>query len=332
MEQIVLVEEMVRARAPDGAPQDRFGIKMLGNTLLRWGSEEQKERFLPGIISGEDRWCQGFSEPGAGSDLASLSCRADRVGDEWHVTGQKIWTSLAHLANWIFLLVRTDPAAPKHRGITFMMCPMDQPGVEVRPITALSRESDFCEVFLTDARVRSEWVVGALGDGWAVANTLLGFERGEAAATFPLRFREELDRLIELAGTRASHRPGVRDGLARAYCEVEVMRFLGLRAVGALSSGEAPGPESSVTKLYWSEYHRRVTDLALDILGAEAMAPSGRGPSNMIRSDDPGAPPSSASWVGTFLNARAGTIYAGTSEIQRNLLAEAVLGLPREPR
>ncbi|MEX1007408.1 MAG: acyl-CoA dehydrogenase family protein [Acidimicrobiia bacterium] len=333
LEQLVAAEELARARVPEGGPHDRFGIKMLGNTLLQWGSVEQKQRFLPRVLSGEDRWCQGYSEPGSGSDLASLSTKAELHGDRWVINGQKVWTSLAHEANWIFLLTRTDPDAPRHRGISFLLCPLDQPGVEIRRIATINGEREFCEVFLTDAWTPVDYVVGEVNEGWAVANTLLGFERGESAATFPLKFREELDRLFDLARQRDRvDDPVVRQGLARAYEECEIMRLLGLRALTGLLDGRPPGPESSVSKLYWSEYHQRVMDVAIRILGADALTPEGRWPTNMVRTDDPGAPNDSASWVGTFLNARAGTIYAGTSQVQRNILGEQVLGLPREPR
>jgi alkylation response protein AidB-like acyl-CoA dehydrogenase len=333
LEQVVLAEELTRARAPEGGPHDRFGIKMLGNTLLRWGSEGQKRHFLPRALSGEDRWCQGYSEPGSGSDLASLSTRAEPRGGEWVINGQKVWTSLAHEANWIFVLTRTDPAAPPHHGISFLLCRLDQPGVEIRRLATLNGEREFCEVFFTDARTPIDHVVGEPNEGWTVANTLLGFERGESAATLPLRFREELDRLLALAQERRRTRdPTIRDALARAYEECEIMRLLGLRALTGLLAGRPPGPEASVSKLYWSEYHRRVTELSVRILGADALTPEGRWPTNMVRTDDPGAPNDSASWVGTFLNARAGTIYAGTSQVQRNILGEQVLGLPREPR
>ena len=333
LEQLVVAEELARARVPEGGPHDRFGIKMLGNTLLQCGSDVQKRWFLPRVLSGEDRWCQGYSEPGAGSDLASLSTRAELRGDRWVINGQKVWTSLAHEANWIFLLTRTDPDAPRHHGISFLLCPLDQPGVEIRRIATINGEREFCEVFLTDAWTPVDHVVGEVNEGWAVANTLLGFERGESAATFPLKFREELDRLIDLARQRDRiHDPIVRQGLARAYAECEIMRLLGLRALTGLLDGRPPGPESSVSKLYWSEYHQRVMDLAIRVLGADALTPAGRWPTNMVRTDDPGAPNDSASWVGTFLNARAGTIYAGTSQVQRNILGEQVLGLPRKPR
>jgi len=333
MEQVVLVEELARRGVPAMAPNDTFSIKMVGNTLVKWGTEAQKRHLLPRILSGEDRWCQGYSEPGAGSDLAGLSTRAVMDGDEWVLDGQKVWTSLAREANWMFALARTDATAPKHRGITFLLVPMDQPGVMVRPIRMLSGESEFNEVFLTGARTAAENVVGPVNGGWAVAQTLLGHERGEEAATNPVLFRAELDRLVALARSngRICH-PVVRDRLAACYARVEIMRFLGYRILtGVLRSG-ALGPEASIAKLYWSEYHRDVTRLALDVLGADAQLVEGRLPLRAYRADDPGAPNSTASWVGAFYNAVAGTIYAGTSEVQRNILAETVLGLPREPR
>ena len=331
--QIVLAEEFARAGVPTGGPNDAFGIQMVGNTILRWGTEEQKRHFLPRIISGEDKWCQGYSEPNAGSDLANLGTRAVLDGDEWVINGQKIWTSAGHLANWIFVLARTDPEAPKHKGITFLLVPMEQTGVEVRPIRMISGDSEFNEVFFTDARTPASNVIGSIGAGWSVAMTLLGYERGEAAATLSIRFKDELERLMELAVESGANRdPVIRDRLAWCYSRVEVMRYLGLRAMTSLLGGQEPGPESSISKLYWSEYHRVVTELAVDILGPRALSPTGRRPSTAFRTDDAGAPNSSNSWDMVFLNARAGTIYAGTSQVQRNILGELVLGLPKEPR
>ena len=325
LEQIVLVEELARAGVPAMGYNDTFGIKMLGNTLLRWGTEEQKRWFLPRILSGEDRWCQGFSEPGSGSDLASLSTKAVLDGDRWVVNGQKIWTSRAREANWIFLLARTDPTAKKHAGITFLPMPLDQPGVDIRPIRALSGDSEFNEVFFTDAVTDAANVVGEINGGWAVTNTLLGLERGEEAATNPVLFRAELDRLLALGTDDVV----LRDRLADAYARCEIMRFLGLRILTGVLNNGTLGPEASISKLYWSEYHQRVTALALDMLGAQATVLDGRIPLRAYRTDDPGAPNTTGSWVGTFYNATAGTIYAGTSEVQRNILAEQVLGLPR---
>lgn len=333
LEQVVLAEEFAKAGVPTGSPNDGFGIQMVGNTILKWGTPEQKAHFLPRILSGADRWCQGYSEPNAGSDLANLGTKAVLDGDEWIINGQKIWTSAGQLANWIFALVRTDPEAPKHKGITFLLVPMDQPQIEVRPIRMISGDSEFNEVFFTDARTSARNVVGSVGGGWAVAMTLLGYERGEAAATLSIRFRTELDRLIGLAReTGANKDPLIRQRLAWCYSRVEVMRYLGLRALSSMLAGSEPGPESSIAKLYWSEYHRVVTELALDILGARALSPTGRRPSSAFRTDDPGAPNSSNSWDMVFLNARAGTIYAGTSQVQKNILGEMVLGLPKEPR
>jgi alkylation response protein AidB-like acyl-CoA dehydrogenase len=288
---------------------------------------------LPRILSGEDKWCQGYSEPNAGSDLGNLGCRATLDGDEWVINGQKIWTSAGHKANWIFVLTRTAPDQPKHKGITFLLCPMDQPGIEVRPIRMISGESEFNEVFFTDARTARGNVVGEVHGGWAVAMTLLGYERGEAAASLPIRFRNELDRLLALAKSRgAASDPVFRQRLAGAYIKVEIMRYLGMRVLTQFLAGRQPGPEASITKLYWSEYHRQATELAMDILGMDGLVPTGRPPASAFQTDDPGAPNSSASWAGTFLNARAGTIYAGTSQVQRNILGEMVLGLPKEPR
>jgi alkylation response protein AidB-like acyl-CoA dehydrogenase len=333
LEQVVLAEEFTKAGVPQGGPNDVFGIQMVGNTIISWGTEEQKRHFLPRILSGEDRWCQGYSEPNAGSDLGNLGCRAELDGDEWLINGQKIWTSAGHLANWIFVLTRTDPTVAKHKGITFLLCPMDQPGVEVRPIKMISGESEFNEVFFTDARTPKPNVIGEVHGGWAVAMTLLGYERGEAAATLPIRFRTELDRLIALARERGrSDDPVIRQRLAWCYSKVEIMRYLGMRALTAFLQGGAPGPEASISKVFWSEYHHRSTELAMDILGMEGLVPTGRPPASAFQTDDPGAPNDSASWAGTFLNARAGTIYAGTSQIQRNIIGEMVLGLPKEPR
>lgn len=333
LHQVVLVEELTRAGLPFGEqPQDATGLKMLGNTLLRYGTPEQKSAILPGLLDGTQRWCQGFSEPGAGSDLASVTTRARREGPDWIVDGQKIWTSAADTSTGIFALVRTDPAAPKHRGLSFLLIPLDQPGVEVRPIRHATGGTDFCEVFFSGARTAHDMIVGEPGQGWQVAKTLLTFERGEEAATNPILFRAELDRLAELARHRGrTADPVVRQRLARAHVRVEVMRFLGYRILSDVLAGGELGHASSVSKLYWSEYHREVTQLALDLQGLDGLVPQGKAPSRPMRADDPGADPlSSESWWQVSLNARAGTIYAGTSEVQRTILAEQALGLPRE--
>jgi alkylation response protein AidB-like acyl-CoA dehydrogenase len=333
LEQVILAEEFARAGVPTGGQNDVFGIQMLGNTLLLWGTEDQKKHYLPRILSGADTWCQGYSEPNAGSDLGNLGLRAELDGDEWVLNGQKIWTSAGHLADHIFTLARTDPDAPKHKGISFLLVPMDQPGIEVRPIKMISGDSEFNEVFYTDARCPKDDVVGGVNNGWAVAMSLLGFERGEAAATGPIRYEAEFERLVALAHTYGcAHDPVIRQRLAWCYSKVRIMKFLGQRTLTQFLAGHHPGPDGAISKLYWSEYHRLVTELAVDIMGADALVISGRPPSNAFQTDDPGAANSSASWVGTFLNARAGTIYAGSSQIQRNIIGEMILGLPKEPR
>ena len=331
LEQVVLVEELARAGVPAMGHNDVMGLKMLGNTILRWGTEEQKRHFLPRILSGEDRWCQGFSEPDAGSDLANVATRAVLDGDDWVVDGQKTWTSRAVEANWIFLLARTDADAPKHRGITFLLVPMDQPGVEVRPIRMLSGETEFNEVYFDGAVTDAANVVGRPNDGWAVAMTLLGLERGDEAATNPILFRAELDRLFALATERGrTSDPVVRDRLADAYVRCEIMRYVGMRILtGVLYGDGTVGNEASISKLYWSEYHQRVARLAVEVLGADALVVEGRGPLRAHRTDDPGAPNTTGSWLGMLWNATAGTIYAGTSQVQRTIIAEKVLGLPR---
>ena len=333
LEQVVLVEELARSGVPAMGYNDTFGIKMLGNTLLAWGTEEQKRWFLPRILSGEDRWCQGFSEPGSGSDLASLSTKAVVDGDRWVIDGQKVWTSRAREADHIFLLARTDQRVAKHHGITFLLVDMRQPGVEVRPIRAMSGESEFNEVFLSGATTPLDHVVGPVNEGWKVATTLLGLERGEEAATNPILFRAELDRLVELARCRGRTSDRVvRDRLADLHIRCEIMRFLGLRILTDVLGDGVMGAEASTSKLYWSEYHQRVATVALDVLGADAMLVDGRPPLRAYRTDDPGALNTTGSWIGAMYNSTAGTIYAGTSEVQRNILGEKILGLPREPR
>ena len=332
LEQVILAEEFTKAGAPTGGSNDAFSIQMVGNTILQWGTQEQKDTFLPRIISGEDIWCQGYSEPDAGSDLAALGCRAELDGDEWIINGQKIWTSAGQWANWIFVLCRTDADAPKHRGISFLLCPMDQDGIEVRPIEMLSGDADFNETFFTDARTHKDNVIGEVNGGWAVAMTLLGYERGEAAATTPIAFRAEWDKLAELAKqTGKINDPVIRDRLTKLYTEVEIMRLGGMQTLTKFLGGGHPGPGESTFKLFWSEYHKRITELAVDILGPAAMTPDGIAKGS-FGTDLPGSANDAASWVGTFYNARAGTIYAGTSQVQRNIIGEMVLGLPQEPK
>jgi alkylation response protein AidB-like acyl-CoA dehydrogenase len=334
LEQVVLVEECARAKVPLGPASDTVSVKMIGNTILRWGTEEQKRRFIPRILSGEDQWCQGFSEPDAGSDLASLRTMATLDGDDWVINGHKIWTSFATTANWIFVLARTDPAAPRHRGISFLLAPMDTPGIEVRPIEMLTGHSEFNEVYFTDVRIPAENILGEPNQGWTVATSLLGHERGEEAALNPIMFRHELDRLIALAREQGkAGDPHVRDRLAWCFTKVETMRYLGLRILTQYLRDGDLGPAASISKLYWSEYHKEAANLAMTILGPAGLVDDGgHVPPRAYRTDDPGAPNSTASWQRVLmLNATSGTVYAGTSQIQRNILGESILGLPRKP-
>lgn len=333
LEHVVLMEEIAAAGLPAYVLNDNFSVKMIGNTLLHWGTPEQRKRFLPRIVSGEDVWCQGFSEPGAGSDLAGLRTRATLDADRWVINGQKIWTSKAQDANWVFILARTEPDVRRHAALSMLLVPLDQPGVDIRPIRMLNGDEEFCEVYFTDAVTDASCIVGARGEGWQVAGTLLTYERGEEAATLPVLFRAELDRLVDLVRSRGrSEDPVIRQRLAAAYSQVEILRFLGFRVLTGWLSGATPGRESSVFKLIWSEHHQAVTELAMDILGADGLAPTGRPSPRAHRTDDPGAPNSSMSWASVFLNSLAGTIYAGSSEIQRNIIGDQTLGLPREPR
>jgi alkylation response protein AidB-like acyl-CoA dehydrogenase len=333
LEQVVLVEECARAMVPLGPASDTVTVKMVGNTLLKWGTEEQKRHFLPRILSGDDVWCQGFSEPNAGSDLAGLTTRAVLDGDEWVIDGQKIWTSFATHATWIFVLARTDPTVPKQRGISFLLCPVDTPGVDVRPIRMLTGGSEFNEVFFDGAHIPAGNVVGPVNGGWAVAKSLLGHERGEEAALNPIMFRHEYDRLVALAREHGrDDDPLIRSRLAWCYERVEIMRLLGLRILTQYLRDGDLGPAASISKLYWSEYHKVAADLALAIMGPAGLIPAGHVPPRAYRTDDPGAPNSTASWQHIWmLNAASGTVYAGTSQVQRNILGESILGLPKEP-
>ncbi|MDV3133421.1 acyl-CoA dehydrogenase family protein [Mycobacterium sp. 29Ha] len=333
LEQVVVAEEFTRAGVPMGTENDMFGIQLLGNTLTVCGTEDQRQQFLPRILSGEDAWCQGFSEPDAGSDLASLRTRAVLDGDEWVINGSKIWTSVGHLANWIFVLCRTDVEAPKHRGISFVLVPMDQQGVQVRPIKNMVGESMFNEVFFTDARTSTDNVVGEVNGGWSVAMTLLGFERGASVTTDAIRFQGDVDRLAELARERGrADDPNIREQLGWCYGRVEVMRCRGYQALTRFLKGEYPGAEAAITKVLWSEFLQRETELAIDILGREVLTPTGLGTHGAIITADVGTPNSSLAWVESMLSARAATIYAGSSQMQRNIIGEKLLGLPKEPR
>lgn len=333
VEQVVLAEELARAGVPEGFENDSLGIKLLGNTLIALGTPEQKEYFLPRILSGEHVWCQGYSEPDAGSDLAGMRTRAVLDGDEWVVNGQKTWTSAGSNANWMFVITRTDSSKAKHQGLSFLLVPMDQPGVEVRDIVNAAGYTAFNEVFFTDARTERRHVVGEVNGGWAVANLLLGFERGVRVTTDSIRYGKELELLVDLARERdLLGDPHIRAELAWCHSRVQLMRFRGYRALTKFMSGAKPGADGSISKVIWSEYFQRYTELGVTILGPEALAPSGDGNDGILIVPETGTENSSRRWVDVMLYGRASTIYGGSSQIQRNVIGEQLLGLPREPR
>jgi alkylation response protein AidB-like acyl-CoA dehydrogenase len=312
LQRLIFDEEYTAADAPPRA--GFFGEQLLGPTMIIHGTEEQKQRFLPGILRGETFWCQGYSEPGAGSDLANVSTGARRDGDDWVIDGQKVWTSLAQFADWIFVLCRTDPDAPRHRGLSLLLCPLDQPGIEIRPIRQLTGDSEFNEVFFDEARTASNLVLGGEGAGWSVAMSVLGFERSTAFLAQQRDFVREYMALVDHVrqrGMRAD--PLVRDRLAAAWTGLEIMRFTGLRTVSAISSGKTPGPEVSIGKLFWSHWHQRLVELAMDLGGPESMILPGDELDELQHG---------------FLFSRQDTIAAGSSEIQRSIIGDRVLGLP----
>jgi len=334
LQQVVLNEEFARAQAPLRA--DFFGDTLVGPTILQWGTEEQKRHFIPGILQGTIAWCQGFSEPDAGSDLASLKTRAELDGDEWVINGQKVWTTQAQFADYIFLLARTDADAPRHAGISYLLVPMRQAGVEVRPIEQIDGSGDFNEVFFTDARCPKENVVGGVNNGWKVAMTTLGFERGSSATTGYRRFARELDLIIDEARNRGRDKdPLVRQRLARAWSNIKIMEINGYRSLtDALYGTDHAAALGACNKMFWSETHQQTMELAMDILGLDGqilrgdpeavqMLPGARRGRSDYPVDDLQA---------SFFFSRSETIWGGTAQIQRNIVGERVLGLPKEPK
>jgi len=338
MEAVVLNEEFARAGAPLRA--DFFGDTLVGPTILQWGSEEQKKEYLPKILSGQIAWCQGFSEPEAGSDLAGLKTRAELDGDEWVISGQKVWTTQAGFADYIFLLARTDPDAPKHAGISYLLVPMKQPGVEVRGIVQPDGTAEFCEVFFTEARCPKDNVVGGVNNGWKVAMTTLGFERGTSATTGHRRFEKELEIITAKARENGRiHDPLVRQRLAYAWSKVQIMRINGLRSLTAVVQNKKDlgvAALGATNKMYWSEYHRDVMELAIDILGMDGQILTGSVdeeesvPGYGVRATNARYPASVLQ--SSFFFSRSETIWGGTAQIQRNIVGERVLGLPKEPK
>ena len=339
LQQVVFHEEYARSGAP--ARVSHIGEELLGPTLIAFGTDAQRQRFLPGIRDVTELWCQGYSEPGAGSDLAAVSTRARLVSTssttrkegatdrgEWVVDGQKVWTSLAHVADWCFVVARTEPGSQRHAGLSYLLVPMHQEGVEVRPIEQLTGGSEFNEVFFTGARTDADLVVGEPGDGWRVAMGTLGLERGVSTIGQQVGFARELEGVVELARRNgAIEDPVIADRLVRARMGLEVMRLNALRvlsgtlrqAQGPVSSAQGPDGSASVAKLVWATWHRRLGELAMEVAGPAGITAAA-------------APYDLDSWQRLFLFTKADTIYGGSNEIQRNILAERVLGLPKEPR
>jgi len=322
LEQAVFQQELARAQAPPMA--NTLGLMIVGPTLMVHGTEEQKKRYIRRILSAEEIWCQGFSEPNSGSDLASLQTRAVEDGDDFVVNGQKIWTSMAHVADMCILLTRTDPQAPKHRGISFLLVDMHSPGVTVKPLRQMTGGAEFNEVFFENVRVPKQQLVGQLNDGWRIAMTTLTHERGSASFGTQVHIKQALDNIIDAAkkvkhhGRPLSADPVIRQKLAQAYIRVDVMRLNNYRSITNQLHGQPPGPEASLDKLYWSETNKWMQEIGQEILG-------------LFSQLDPASShyPTSVNLQQSFLWSRAETIYSGTSEIQRNIIGERVLGLPR---
>jgi alkylation response protein AidB-like acyl-CoA dehydrogenase len=322
MQQAIFWEEMARVEAPPMA--NALGLGLIGPTIIAHGTAEQKARYIPKILSAEEIWCQGFSEPNAGSDLAALQTEGRLSDGHYLVNGQKVWTSYGWVSDWCELVVRTEPAAPKHKGLTVLLVDMKSPGVEVRPLRQMTGESEFNEIFFRDVRVPVENVLGKFNDGWNVAISTLMHERGAYGARLIPTFKRNIHRLIELSrtvqhnGRPAAHDPVLRQKLAQCYAEVEIMRLNQLRAFSRITATGAPGPEGSIQKLFWSELNQRLQQLAQELLGPFGQLAAGDGDAV-----DRGI------WSYGYLRSRGNTIEAGTSEVQRNIIGHFVLGLPR---
>jgi alkylation response protein AidB-like acyl-CoA dehydrogenase len=332
MQQAIVQDEMARMQAPPAI--NGLGIGFIGPTIIVHGTEWQKQRYLKKMLTAEEIWCQLYSEPNAGSDLAGLKTRAEDAGDHFVVNGQKIWTSSGPIADWGILLARTDPKVSKHKGISCMLLNMRQPGVEVRPLKQISGHSLFSEVFMTNARAEKQDLIGSLSEGWAIAQTTLGYERGGNSLGRVTRYAIAFQQLVKATRQlKRNGRPLLEDAAVRAkmgklYAELEVQRYAGLRVLSTLNKGERPGPESSITKLSYTEFEKRYYETALEILGPWGQMMTAREEFEEIDTSSGEA----GTWATAFLWARAGTIYSGSSEIQKNIIGERVLGLPKEVR
>ncbi|MFN3218833.1 MAG: acyl-CoA dehydrogenase family protein [Acidimicrobiales bacterium] len=329
VEQVLFHKTYTEARAPGRIPN--MGVTLLGPTVMAFGTPEQQQRFVPPILEGTELWCQGYSEPDAGSDLANVKTRAVLEGDRWVLNGQKVWTSLAQYADWVFVVARTEPGSERHAGLSYLLVPMDQPGIEIRPIIQITGGAEFNETFFSDAVTDADLVVGGVGNGWKVAMGTLAFERGASTLGQQVSFRQELDEL--LAAARANGRaddPVVRQELVKSYETLEILRYNQLRMLTALAADGVPGPEQSIGKLYWASWHRRLGELWMLVRGASGMVAGAAGGEAYPGHD--GEPYVLDRDQRTFLYSRAHTIYGGSNQVQRNVIGERVLGLPREPR
>ncbi len=308
-ESAIFFEELARAGAP--LPANVLGLLLAGPTIMTWGTPEQKERYLQPILTAEEIWCQGFSEPDAGSDLASLKTRARKLGDEWVVTGQKVWTSGAQYSKWCMLVARTDTEVPKHKGLTYFLMDMEQEGVQVVPLRQITGSPEFNELFLDGARIPEDNVLGGVGNGWKVALTTLMNERAGLGFFLQVRLRQQLDRVVaEAAASGALDDPVVADKLGELHLRAEILRLTAYRGLTAIEKYGQPGPEGSLTKWLWSDTNQQLTQFAADLLGPSALRAGDR-------------------WAYELLRARGNTIEGGTTEVLKNIVAERVLGLPK---
>ena len=326
VEQVLFHKTYIEAKAPGRIPN--MGVTLLGPTLLAFGSKVQQERFIPKILSGDELWCQGYSEPDAGSDLSNIKTRAELVDGYWVIDGQKVWTSLAQYADWIFVVARTEEGSIRHAGLSYLLVPMDQVEITVRPIVQLTGGSEFNETFFDNAKTKEENVIGGEGNGWKVAMGTLAFERGASTLGQQTSFRQELDELINTAiSTGAWENAVLRQRVVDLYIGLEVLRFNQLRMLTALVADGVPGAEQSIGKLFWASWHRKLGELWMEVRGTSGMVATSDG-----HGGHEGIPLVLDKEQRTFLYSRAHTIYGGSNQIQRNIIGERVLGLPKEPR